>query len=112
MLTLTSGRLVCHVIFRFVSQFGFLHFQILPFDPTKKKKKKKVTIQDPADDAAENLAEKTENLTSIVIGQTIMFCWHLCKICMHSEIPFPDTYHYIYFLTLQFLRGLKVLFLV
>ncbi|CAK9182338.1 unnamed protein product [Ilex paraguariensis] len=36
---------------------------IAPFDPTKKKKKKKVLIQDPADDSVENLAEKTESLS-------------------------------------------------
>ncbi|KAI4306298.1 hypothetical protein L6164_029584 [Bauhinia variegata] len=37
--------------------------EIVPFDPTKKKKKKKVTIQDAADDSADKLAEKTENLS-------------------------------------------------
>ncbi|XP_020229085.1 eukaryotic translation initiation factor 2 subunit beta [Cajanus cajan] len=36
---------------------------IAPFDPTKKKKKKKITIVDPADDPVEKLAEKTENLS-------------------------------------------------
>ncbi|CAI9107164.1 OLC1v1006462C1 [Oldenlandia corymbosa var. corymbosa] len=36
---------------------------IAPFDPTKKKKKKKVTIQDPADDSVNDLAEKTESLS-------------------------------------------------
>ncbi|WOK95882.1 eukaryotic translation initiation factor 2 subunit beta-like [Canna indica] len=35
---------------------------LAPFDPTKKKKKKKVLIQDPAE-AVDKLAEKTENLT-------------------------------------------------
>ncbi|KAL2665081.1 hypothetical protein AAZV13_02G199700 [Glycine max] len=37
--------------------------EIVPFDPTKKKKKKKITIVDPADDPVEKLAEKTENLS-------------------------------------------------
>lgn len=40
-------------------------WQIVPFDPTKKKKKKKITIIDPADDSVDNLAEKTENLSGI-----------------------------------------------
>jgi len=39
--------------------------QIVPFDPTKKKKKKKITIVDPADDPVEKLAEKTDNLTGM-----------------------------------------------
>ncbi|EXB56017.1 hypothetical protein L484_018806 [Morus notabilis] len=37
--------------------------EIAQFDPTKKKKKKKVVFQDAVDDAVENLAEKTENLS-------------------------------------------------
>nr|AFK42579.1 unknown [Lotus japonicus] len=37
--------------------------EIVPFDPTKKKKKKKITIVDPADDSVDKLAEKTENLS-------------------------------------------------
>uniref|UniRef100_A0A5B7BDD0 Eukaryotic translation initiation factor 2 subunit beta n=1 Tax=Davidia involucrata TaxID=16924 RepID=A0A5B7BDD0_DAVIN len=37
--------------------------EIAPFDPTKKKKKKKVLIQDTGDDTADKLAEKTENLS-------------------------------------------------
>ncbi|KAK7385625.1 hypothetical protein VNO78_31369 [Psophocarpus tetragonolobus] len=37
--------------------------EIAPFDPTKKKKKKKITIVDPADEPVEKLAEKTENLS-------------------------------------------------
>ncbi|KAL2317952.1 hypothetical protein Fmac_031828 [Flemingia macrophylla] len=37
--------------------------EIAPFDPTKKKKKKKITIVDPADDPVEKLAEKTDNLS-------------------------------------------------
>ncbi|KAG4955083.1 hypothetical protein JHK82_040648 [Glycine max] len=37
--------------------------EIVPFDPTKKKKKKKITIVDPADEPVEKLAEKTENLS-------------------------------------------------
>ena len=40
--------------------------QIAPFDPTKKKKKKKITIIDPADDPLSNLADKTENLSGIL----------------------------------------------
>ncbi|KAL2931481.1 Eukaryotic translation initiation factor 2 subunit beta [Bienertia sinuspersici] len=36
---------------------------IVPFDPTKKKKKKKVVIQDPIDDPVDNLADKTDNLS-------------------------------------------------
>ncbi|CAA2966222.1 eukaryotic translation initiation factor 2 subunit beta-like [Olea europaea subsp. europaea] len=37
---------------------------IAPFDPTKMKKKKKVVIQDPAEDeTVDNLAEKTESLS-------------------------------------------------
>lgn len=39
--------------------------QIVPFDPTKKKKKKKITIVDPADEPVEKLAEKTENLSGM-----------------------------------------------
>ncbi|KAG6472747.1 hypothetical protein ZIOFF_070224 [Zingiber officinale] len=35
--------------------------ELAPFDPTKKKKKKKVAIQDPAEEV-EKLAEKTESL--------------------------------------------------
>ncbi|KAL6275483.1 hypothetical protein ACE6H2_019084 [Prunus campanulata] len=35
---------------------------IAPFDPTKKKKKKKVVFQDYTEDSVEKLAEKTENL--------------------------------------------------
>ncbi|KAF1882004.1 hypothetical protein Lal_00038648 [Lupinus albus] len=37
--------------------------EVVPFDPTKKKKKKKITILDPADDPIDKLAEKTENLS-------------------------------------------------
>ncbi|CAL0334757.1 unnamed protein product [Lupinus luteus] len=37
--------------------------EVVPFDPTKKKKKKKITIVDPADDSVDKLAEKTENLS-------------------------------------------------
>lgn len=37
--------------------------QLAPFDPTKKKKKKKVLVQDPADEAVDKVAEKTENLS-------------------------------------------------
>ncbi|XP_044483362.1 eukaryotic translation initiation factor 2 subunit beta-like isoform X2 [Mangifera indica] len=36
---------------------------LAPFDPTKKKKKKKVAIQDSADDSVDNLADKTEALS-------------------------------------------------
>ena len=36
--------------------------ELTPFDPTKKKNKKKVVIQDPADDSVDKLAEKTETL--------------------------------------------------
>ncbi|XP_074577458.1 eukaryotic translation initiation factor 2 subunit beta-like [Curcuma longa] len=36
--------------------------ELAPFDPTKKKKKKKVAIQDPVEEV-EKLAEKTESLT-------------------------------------------------
>ncbi|OIV95666.1 hypothetical protein TanjilG_01460 [Lupinus angustifolius] len=38
--------------------------EVVPFDPTKKKKKKKITIIDPADDPVDKLAEKTENLSA------------------------------------------------
>ncbi|KAK7302091.1 hypothetical protein RJT34_12970 [Clitoria ternatea] len=37
--------------------------EVLPFDPTKKKKKKKITIIDPTDASMDNLADKTENLS-------------------------------------------------
>ncbi|KAF3778423.1 Eukaryotic translation initiation factor 2 subunit beta [Nymphaea thermarum] len=37
--------------------------ELAPFDPTKKKKKKKVTVLEPTDDAVDKLAEKTENLS-------------------------------------------------
>ena len=43
-----------------------VEWQIAPFDPTKKKNKKKITIIDPADDPLDNLAEKTENLSGIL----------------------------------------------
>ncbi|XP_010527148.1 PREDICTED: eukaryotic translation initiation factor 2 subunit beta-like [Tarenaya hassleriana] len=36
--------------------------EVAPFDPTKKKKKKKVAIQDPIDDSAEPSAEKADSL--------------------------------------------------
>jgi translation initiation factor 2 subunit 2 len=42
--------------------------QIAPFDPTKKKKKKKVTVIDPADvddESVDKLTEKTENLSGM-----------------------------------------------
>jgi translation initiation factor 2 subunit 2 len=40
--------------------------QIAPFDPTKKKKKKKGTVIDPADDeSVDKLTEKTENLSGM-----------------------------------------------
>ncbi|KAK3017767.1 hypothetical protein RJ639_005083, partial [Escallonia herrerae] len=39
--------------------------EIVPFDPSKKKKKKKVVLQDLGDDAANQLSEKTENISSI-----------------------------------------------
>lgn len=38
----------------------------MPFDPTKKKKKKKPVIQDPVEEV-DKLTEKTENLTGIII---------------------------------------------
>lgn len=41
--------------------------QLAPFDPTKKKKKKKVVAQDPTDETVDKLAEKTENLSGIII---------------------------------------------
>ncbi|KAK3015793.1 hypothetical protein RJ639_007218 [Escallonia herrerae] len=37
--------------------------EIVPFDPSKKKKKKKVVLQDLGDDAANQLSEKTENIS-------------------------------------------------
>ncbi|KAL9270060.1 Eukaryotic translation initiation factor 2 subunit beta-like protein [Drosera capensis] len=37
--------------------------EIAAFDPTKKKKKKKVTIQEPHEEPVEKLVEKTENLS-------------------------------------------------
>ncbi|GAB2221998.1 hypothetical protein Droror1_Dr00013195 [Drosera rotundifolia] len=37
--------------------------EIAAFDPTKKKKKKKVSIQEPHEEPVEKLAEKTENLS-------------------------------------------------
>lgn len=37
--------------------------ELAPFDPTKKKKKKKTLIQDLADDSVDQLAEKTESLS-------------------------------------------------
>ncbi|KAK9124769.1 hypothetical protein Sjap_014371 [Stephania japonica] len=37
--------------------------ELAPFDPTKKKKKKKPVVQDPADESVDVLAEKTENLS-------------------------------------------------
>ena len=39
--------------------------QIAPFDPTKKKKKKKNISQDLTDDPVDKLAEETENLSGI-----------------------------------------------
>lgn len=36
--------------------------QLAPFDPTKKKKKKKVAVQDSADEKLDKLAKKLENL--------------------------------------------------
>lgn len=39
--------------------------QFAPLDMTKKKKKKKITIVDPADDSVDKLAEKTENLSGL-----------------------------------------------
>ncbi|KAK2981852.1 hypothetical protein RJ640_010369, partial [Escallonia rubra] len=36
---------------------------IVPFDPSKKKKKKKVVLQDLGDDAANQLSERTENIS-------------------------------------------------
>lgn len=48
------------------SDYWILKLQIVPFDPTKKKKKKKnITIVDPADDPVDKLAEKTENLSGM-----------------------------------------------
>ena len=41
------------------------YFQIAPFDPTKKKKKKKPVIQDAEVDTTDTLAENTENLSSM-----------------------------------------------
>ncbi|GKV52422.1 hypothetical protein SLEP1_g59005 [Rubroshorea leprosula] len=37
--------------------------ELAPFDPIKKKKKNKVVLQDPVDDSADKLAEKTESLS-------------------------------------------------
>ncbi|GMH19345.1 hypothetical protein Nepgr_021186 [Nepenthes gracilis] len=39
------------------------HLLVSTFDPTKKKKKKKVSIQDSADEPVDKLVEKTENLS-------------------------------------------------
>lgn len=42
--------------------------ELAPFDPTKKKKKKKVLVQDPAEEV-DKLAEKTENLSVTEPGE-------------------------------------------
>lgn len=59
-----------------------------PFDPAKKKKKKKVVLQDSAE-VVDKLAEKTENLTGIVLVEVVSLDYHfslsaeyygLCKL--------------------------------
>lgn len=48
--------------------------QIVPFDPTKKKKKKKpVAIEVAEDESGDKLAEKTENLSSTYLIQCPKF---------------------------------------
>ncbi|KAF9595865.1 hypothetical protein IFM89_005351 [Coptis chinensis] len=46
--------------------------ELASFDPTKKKKKKKVLIQDPADESVDKLTDKTESL-SVSDGVEIVF---------------------------------------
>ena len=57
--------------------------QLAPFDPTKKKKK--VLVQDTADEATEKVAEKMENLSSVIkyninLREVIVFVSHLVMI--------------------------------
>ncbi|KAK9167898.1 hypothetical protein Syun_000038 [Stephania yunnanensis] len=54
--------------------------ELAPFDPTKKKKKKKPVVQDPADESVDVLAEKTENLSAVVM---------LLSEALHSIFYFP-----------------------
>ena len=58
--------------------------QLAPFDPTKKKKKK-VLVQDIADEATEKVAEKMENISGMIkyninLREVIAFVSHLAMI--------------------------------
>ena len=59
--------------------------QLAPFDPTKKKKKKKVLVQETADEATEKVAEKMENISGMIkyninLREVIVFVSHLAII--------------------------------
>ena len=59
--------------------------QLAPFDPTKKKKKNKVLVQDTADEATKKVAEKMENISGMIkyninIREVIVFVRHLAMI--------------------------------
>lgn len=65
--------------------------QIVPFDPTKKKKKKKITIVDPADEPVEKLAEKTENLSGMQNQTSNFFLW-FCFWCYLQTVLMHDSH--------------------
>ena len=80
-----SCLLLQHIYF-----YASLNFQIAPFDPTRKKKKKKVVIQDPGDDYVDALLEKTKSLS----GTKFISCRHI--------------YFFKFFVSILMMRSLMV----
>lgn len=118
-----------------LSYCELLFLQIAPFDPTKKKKKKKPVIQDVGDDTTDKLAENVENLSSKFEMARKNMCSNFSGpltcvflfvcIFLHNQQNFFSSWcltlyplialiltEPYFVLPLQFLRGLKMLFLV
>lgn len=80
-----------------MTQIYITGMQIAPFDPTKKKKKKKPVAQELAeDDSVDTLAEKTESLSGtlpnfiLVMFQLYIYLVHFVLLLMYYIIPVSD----------------------
>lgn len=76
----------------FSFDLGIIILQLAPFDPTKKKKKKKNVAQDLVDDSLDKLAEKTESLSGwmifLILFSSILI-WHLPNLNLNTFFISP-----------------------
>ncbi|KAD6794881.1 hypothetical protein E3N88_05777 [Mikania micrantha] len=64
---------------------------LAPFHPSKKRKKNKVLIHDPADGYVEQLDKQTESLSGTLISQQDFFSWDISSHLLRRAVSLPKV---------------------